>query len=90
LGGGIGSKVHALVPSDAIVIDIDFSQHAHHFQLIVVVFLVGKGKGVGNFQDSIVGLKAQERASDHLRKRLVTVLDKLEKSLSKGGGLHVK
>ena len=36
--GGIreGSEVHGLIPSDAVVVDVDFAEHLHHFELIFV------------------------------------------------------
>ena len=46
---GKGSEVHGLIPSDTVVVDVDFAEHLHHFKLIFVsvectgVFVNGGG-----------------------------------------------
>lgn len=40
-GGGVGTEVHGLIPSDAVVVDVDFAEHLHHFELVFVAVEVG-------------------------------------------------
>ncbi len=39
--GGVGAEVHGLVPPDAVVVDVNFAQHLHHFELVFVSVEVG-------------------------------------------------
>jgi len=59
VGAGIGveygSEVDGFVPSDAVVVDVDFTEHLHHFELEsvsvevggFVIVIGGGGWGVG-------------------------------------------
>ena len=35
-GGGVGPEVHGLIPSNAIIVNVDFTEHLHHFELVFV------------------------------------------------------
>mmetsp|Transcript_28440 Transcript_28440/g.60960 ORF Transcript_28440/g.60960 Transcript_28440/m.60960 type:complete len:293 (+) Transcript_28440:655-1533(+) len=78
--GRVNPEVHRLIGPDAVVVHVHLAEHAHHFELIVLVdvlvALAGRiRKGVGYLQNISVDHQAQECSLYHGRKRLVAVLD---------------
>ena len=65
--GGVRAKIHRLVPSDAVVVDVDLPKHLHHFHLNLVSvetggIIVETGIAVPTLDDEIglVGLRERE------------------------------